>query len=309
MHPIAAILLAALPFKSEPLPNAAAEARGVGFAPKIVYLRLAPGESAKQTFHLVNYEKLAAYFVLSTMDTWSDSQKVGERRFAPAGTLEHGAGKWLVDPDGQRVRVPGKQSVAVDEIITVPPGTAPGTYLGSMMFGFSSFENEEGKESPGYTIEAGVRVNRIAGVVLHIDVKKPDAPPPSPDVKLAETQVRAPTASEPLVVRMMLDNPSRWEVKPQGTLVVLTRDGRPLGKVAFDDAQLWPEQKAWMQATFAEKLAPGRYQALVAISMQDPDDQGAFYATPPVKQKLEFEVKPPAAASSAAPPPASKQGH
>lgn len=274
---------------------AAASAVGfkLGVSPSVAYFTVRPGQTLVQEVTLDNGAPDLLQVELQRVDAWHT--ETGRTHLEP-GKAPQGLGRWLSAPS-ERLEIAPHGRASFTATAFVPPGAAPGTYLGGFVAAVSNvFEPEAARRASGLAAAAAVKPQ--VAILFHADVLTPDGRRPSRPAELLDMAIDPPSATKPLGVRVLLSNPSIYEAKLPGTVAVFSAAGRPIGRVRFNEAELWPGQKKWVEAQVPLVFAEGiTYQALVAFTQADgpPLSRGAAFtvAPPPPIQPPTFETTPP----------------
>lgn len=301
---LAAALPAAVAFSAPAKVNSPLESTGLKFEPMIAWVRLAPGESQDLQFALRNTSANTAVFSGKVRDT--QLEKDGGRTFGAAGTAKQGAGAWISITDTRIVSKPGSDFPFTARV-KAPADAASGNYYGAVMMeletlGGKPFEVASHEEQLAEGIGAGFKVHMAIALTVHVDVRRPTDPVPTPVIEAVSDQVIPQDAAKPVSVEIKLHNPSSWEVRPMGSLLILDSSGKPVGKADFDDSvQLWPNDTRPARATYSTLLAPGSYQAVAVLTVKDPFDPTGvgIYKPSTIRRKLKFEIPAAPAASGA----------
>ncbi|MDQ0800095.1 WxL protein peptidoglycan domain-containing protein [Arthrobacter sp. SLBN-112] len=194
-----------------------------------------------------------------------------DRDSNPSGTTS-----WLSYP-GQVLQLPAGQASIRSFTVTVPPGTAPGDYISSLIL-----ENDAPIQGSG-----SVALNQIVRQAVAVSIRVPGPLQPAFGFGHAEHKITA----EHSVLDIGIANTGNINLKPAGNLTIHDHDGKTVAEAPVTLDSIYAHSETKVETTLGGKLQPGNYT--VNISLTDPATKTTATGT-----ELPFTVADPALANT-----------
>lgn len=164
-----------------------------------------------------------------------------------------GTTSWL-SYRGEVLQLPVGQASIRSFTVAVPPGTAPGDYISSLIL-----ENDVPIQGSG-----SVTLNQIVRQALAVSIRVPGPLEPAFEFGQAEHKITA----EHSVIGIGIANTGNTNLKPAGNLTIRDRDGKTVAEVPVTMASFYAHSGTKIETTLGGKLQPGNYT--VSITLTDP---------------------------------------
>lgn len=220
----------------------------IGASPASLELTLERGKTTAQPVLLFNQGKDPVTVTAYAWDWWHE--KGNSRKFGPPGTLPHSAAKWISFIPEKVTVEPGK-GVNVTVVVATPKDAAAGNYAVAWFEAIPE-ANPKSKE---------LRVGARLGVLVLTEVRGASKPGVSIDL----LKISPPTASQPLKADVKLTNSGDVHLFPKGTLVLMDKNHKLVGHIAFEKQRLLPGEDRDVTLKYGGDLKPGEYQGILTI--------------------------------------------
>lgn len=261
IRPLALSLAAAALASSSPRP---ALALTYEVTPSVQQVLVVPGGTYSGTMIVRNTTKKPIDLTSKVMD-WTYERPDGAKKFFPSGTTKFSCGKWI-SYSPAAFRLASGQVQEVRYSLTVPPD-AKGGYFSAILFsGITPMPKQH-----GVTINLALQM----GTLFVVEIDK------TQKIRGEITKMET-LSTHPLVVEAKFKNEGNIRIEAKGRLSVLDSRGSAVGWTQFTPLKTLPGDEFAAQASWAGKLAPGKYKMI-----------GTFELTPDqilIKEK-DFEVK------------------
>lgn len=223
----------------------------VGTSGSYFDLTMEPGQSRSLQAELGNHGQApvtARTYAADAYTIYNGGFGAKDRDSAPGRTTS-----WLSYANGV-VQLPAGQASIRDLAVTVPPGTAPGEYLTSIVL-----ENETPVQGTG-----SVALNQIVRQVVAVSIRVPGALQPALGIGTASHKFTA----DQSVVGIGVSNTGSANLKPAGDLIIRDRNGKTVSQAPIAMGAFYANTDSQVETTLGGKLQPGDYTA--SITLTDP---------------------------------------
>ena len=214
-------------------------------------LTMDPGQSRQLKVELGNHGTSAIAARTYAADVYSiinGGFGAKDRDSTPTGTTS-----WLSYP-GQVLQLPAGQASIRSFTVTVPPGTAPGEYVSSLIL-----ENDAPLQGSG-----SVALNQIVRQAIAVSIRVPGPLQPAFGFGQAEHKITA----EHSVVDIGITNTGNANLKPAGNLSIRDHNGKTVAQAPVTMDSVYAHSDTKVETTLGGKLQPGNYTA--SITLTDP---------------------------------------
>ncbi|HEX7022877.1 MAG TPA: hypothetical protein VF171_08465 [Trueperaceae bacterium] len=235
--------------------SAATAQTALGLQPPAKLYTLAPGESITQTLRVDNPASEPVAIRVYPGDWQFDAY--GKSVFYPAGSLPQSASSWITFTPSQ-LDLESREHGEIRYTLTVPPGTAPGTYWGVLFA-----EGENPNPTPGETL-ASFRIR--TGHTFYVEVA-----PVTSSGEIAGLFTTPPaTSTDPYTFGVQYSNTGTKLQRLTGRIEVRDTSGATVATIPLDGIISLPGSTRTITAQLYGPLAPGDYTALVVLNYGDP---------------------------------------
>ncbi len=242
-------------------------AQSVGIAPGDVRAEFKPGTPFEFAIAVQNYGATPVQLHVQITDFWySDKAEVDAhgllthaKVFPTPGTAPRSAANWIQFVPEQFVLAPN--AVQKMKAVVTPPANANdgGYYATLFIVSQPVLTNKVTKEG------GAVYTNMRIGCLVLLSAKGTQ----KYNVTVNDVEVTPPTASADMKVRFTVDNESNTHIFSRARVVILDPQHKIVGKTQGDEKRLLPGQKERMEVSYAGKLDPGHYTAVLTLQYAD----------------------------------------
>lgn len=230
----------------------AAAAQSLGLAPGEVRQKFKPGVPFQIDLATSNDGPSPVEMSVEIADFWYNEKN--EKVFPAPGTAPRSAANWIQFVP-ERFEVPAHGAQKMKAIVT-PPSDAKGGYY-AVLFVQSkpqlSFTKSNGQ---------GVFTNMRLGCLVLLDAEQTE----DFKIELSNLKIVPPSATQRLDMSFDLSNISNTHVFPVARLAVLDAAKKLVAKTQTEEKRFLPGQKESMHVTWAGKLPPGNYTAVLTVT-------------------------------------------
>ncbi|MEZ2388339.1 DUF916 domain-containing protein [bacterium RCC_150] len=212
-------------------------------------LTLDPGQSRELKVELGNHGTAPIAARTYAADAYSiinGGFGAKDRNSTPSGTTS-----WLAYPM-QVLQLPAGQASIRSFTVSVPPGTAPGDYVSSLIL-----ENDIPIQGSG-----SVALNQIVRQAVAVSIRVPG--PLQPAFGFGEAQHKI--TAEHSVIDIGIANTGNVNLKPIGSLTIHDHNGKTVAQAPVTMDSVYAHSDTKVETTLGGKLQPGNYTADITMA-------------------------------------------
>jgi len=230
-------------------------------SPAELNVELRPGQSTAQVVKILNKGTVPFKYNAYSWEWWYSAKS--RKLFAPVGTFDRQAARWITITPAQRELKPG---ASADVKVTVSaPADARGGYFAVVFFEVTP------PLPPGLSEEMKARMGMGARLGVLVEVRatpaKGAAEPVASKIEMTGVEVEPPTAASPLHLKINALNAGPLMERPSGVVSLVEKGTHRIrGKVDLASVRMLPGQDGVFEGTFTGQLSPGEHEAIVTLT-------------------------------------------